>query len=138
MPTHQSPTHDPHAPLSGSITTVLFDMQCTVCRVLSQVVSEETLPNWRFLAWQDYKAPAHAPDSWREVIPSELRVVTEDRFLEGEDAWRYLILHNPRLKKYQLLAAKVGLSAPRSARWLQAVGHGLRRLCVSCVYFRRS
>lgn len=122
---------------SESLILVLFDMQCTVCRVLAEVVSDESPRNWTFLPWQRYQVPLTAPASWNEIIPRELRVVTEGLFLEGEAAWQFLLEHNPRLKKYQLLAAKVGLSAPRSARWLQAVGHGLRRLCVSCVYFRR-
>ncbi|MBC7659445.1 MAG: hypothetical protein H7249_07025 [Chitinophagaceae bacterium] len=119
------------------VIIVLFDMQCTVCRVLSQVVAEESLPHWQFTPWQTYRIPPEAPASWHEVIPSELRVVTDGQFLEGEKAWQYLIQNNPRLEKYRLLAAKVGLSAPRGARWLQAVGHGIRRLCISCVYFRR-
>jgi hypothetical protein len=123
--------------LNESEVTVLFDMQCTVCRVLAQVVSDESPRNWTFLPWQKYIVPKAAPESWNEVIPRELRVVIKENYLEGEAAWQYLIEHNPRLQKYGLLAAKVGLSAPQSARWLKAVGHGLRRLCVSCVYFRR-
>ncbi len=116
---------------------VLFDMNCSVCRALAHVVSDEPPPNWTFLAWQLYRVPLTAPSTWNEAIPRELRVVTEENFLEGEFAWEFLLKHDPRLQKYQLLAAKLGLSAPRAARWLQAVGHGLRRLCVSCVYFRR-
>lgn len=123
-------------PLKTSPIVVLFDMQCSVCRVLAQLVSDDAPRHWTFLPWQHYKVPEAAPASWNELIPRELRLVTEDQFLEGEAAWEFLLLHNPRLQKYRLLAAKVGLSAPRGARWLQVVGHGLRRLCISCVYFR--
>ncbi len=115
---------------------VLFDRVCTVCRALADVIQEESQKNWRFVAWQDYQVPGEAPLDWREIVPRELRVVAAGRFLQGEEAWQYLLEHNPRLAKYQLLAAKIGLSAPRSARWLRRIGHGVRRLCVSCVYFR--
>lgn len=117
---------------------VLFDQLCTICRVLAQMVAEESPKNWTFIAWQNYTVPLGAPESWREKHPSELRVLAEGVYLEGEKAWQYLLEHNPRLKAYQRLAAKVGLSAPRGARWLQVVGHGVRKLCFSCVYFRRS
>ena len=117
---------------------VLFDQLCTVCRILAQLVADESPANWTFVAWQQYAVPDTAPDTWHEKHPSELRVLAEGAYLEGEKAWQYLLEHNPRLKAYQRLAAKVGLSAPRGARWLQAVGHGVRKLCYSCVYFRRS
>ncbi len=123
--------------MQNNNVTVLFDRQCAVCRVLAQVVSDESPRHWAFLAWQQYQVPPSAPKNWNEIIPRELRIVTAGHYFEGEAAWQFLLQHNPRLQKYQLLAAKIGLSAPRSARWLQAAGHGIRRLCLSCVYFRR-
>ncbi len=122
----------------GDTILVLFDQYCSVCRVLAGLVSEDSPRHWQFLAWQSYTVPNTAPETWHEKHPSELRVQTKDQFLEGEKAWRYLIEHNPKLKTYQRLAAKVGVSPPRGARWLQMLGHGIRRLCYSCVYYRRS
>lgn len=118
--------------------TVLFDELCSVCRVLANLMASDSPQNWTFQSWQSYKVPDSAPETWHEKHPSELRVLTNGLFLEGEKAWQYLIEHNPKLETYQRLAAKIGVSAPRGARWLQAVGHTVRKLCFSCVYFRRS
>ncbi len=118
--------------------TVLFDQLCTVCRVLARLVEDDSPRHWQFTAWQNYSVPEDAPGTWREKHPSELRVVYDGIFFEGEKAWQFLLENNPRLKTYQRLAAKVGLSAPLGARWLRLVGHGLRKLCYSCVYYRRS
>jgi hypothetical protein len=117
---------------------VLFDQLCTVCRVLADIMADESPRHWRFKPWQSYEVPASAPASWHEKHPSELRLVVEGDFLQGEAAWQYIIEHNPRLRAYGRLAAKIGVTAPRGARWLQAFGHGVRKLCWSCVYFRRS
>lgn len=117
---------------------VLFDQLCSVCRVLAHIMSEESPSHWHFTPWQSYSVPSAAPESWFEKHPSELRVVADGLFLEGEKAWQYLIEHNPRLKAYHRLAAKIGVTAPRGARWLRALGNGVRSLCYSCVYSRRS
>lgn len=117
---------------------VLFDELCTVCRVLAGIMSDESPSHWRFTAWQSYSVPESAPESWFEKHPNELRVVAEGAFFEGEKAWLYLIEHNPRLKAYHRLAAKIGVTAPIGARWLRAIGNGVRKLCYSCVYSRRA
>ncbi|RZA20363.1 MAG: hypothetical protein EOP10_18315 [Proteobacteria bacterium] len=117
---------------------VLFDQLCSVCRVLAGLMADESPSHWKFRPWQEYKVAEFAPESWNEKHPTELRVVAEGMYMEGEKAWQYIIEFNPKLKAYGSLAAKIGVTAPRSARWLQAIGHGVRKLCFSCVYFRRS
>jgi hypothetical protein len=116
---------------------VLYDKVCPVCRVLANLMSDNALPHWVFKPWQDYPPPPEAPQSWREPHPSELRVTgTNGIFLEGEAAWAFLIAEDPRLKRYQNIAAKIGVTVPSSARWLRMMGHGIRNLCFSCRWNR--
>jgi hypothetical protein len=116
--------------------TILYDQFCPVCRLLASLLAEEAPEHWTFLAWQRYQPSSNAPESWREKRAQELRIVSGADFLEGEAAWSFLLREEPRLQKYQNIAAKLGLSLPTNAKWLRLIGHGLRRLCFSCSWAR--
>lgn len=76
------------------------------------------------------------PAAWQEKRATELRIVAGPAYLEGEAAWAFLLKEEPRLQKYQNIAAKIGLGVPTNAKWLRLVGQGLRRLCFSCSWAR--
>lgn len=115
---------------------VLYDHYCPVCRLLASLLSEEAPSHWLFQAWHRYEIDDGAPPSWQEKRAKELRIVSGNLYLEGEAAWAFLLKEEPRLQKYQNIAAKIGLSLPTNAKWLRLLGKGMRRLCFSCSWAR--
>jgi predicted DCC family thiol-disulfide oxidoreductase YuxK len=112
--------------------TVLYDHNCSVCRLLATLLTEMAPEDWKVLAWQSQSL------SNQQGHPEELVVLDGEARWEGEAAWQILIERVPRLRAYQNLAARIGLSPPRSARWLRRIGLGLRRLCGGCPHSFRS
>jgi predicted DCC family thiol-disulfide oxidoreductase YuxK len=105
---------------------VLYDQHCSICRLLASLLTDMAPEGWKVLPWQAHN------HSTRDEHPEELVVLEGEARWEGEAAWQLLIERVPRLRAYQNLAARIGLSPPRSARWLRRIGQGLRRLCGAC------
>ena len=116
--------------------TVLYDQHCPICRLLARLLADDAPSHWNILAWQLYKPVSGIPASGYEARAQELRLIAGEHFLEGEAAWQFLIKEEPRFRKYQNIAAKLGLSLPTSAKWLRLMGQGMRRLCFSCSWER--
>lgn len=115
----------------ASMTKIIYDDQCQLCRYLARLIEAKMDPSWQLEPYREFLIK-HGDPALAEH-PDELLIYDGLRILHGEEAWIYLVSHLPHLSKWAWIAERLGLKEA-SARQMRRIGHGLRRLCRQCGY----
>jgi hypothetical protein len=112
--------------------TLLYDAECALCRMLAGLLSGPVMP------WQEAGGPRHSEAQPKNPFPAPTDIGVADLgqdpplVITGQEAWEILINQEPGLRKWQWIAAKLGLSERAAAATLRHGAHLARRICTRC------
>ena len=115
---------------------VVFDHDCTLCRMFAEFSRKRTGSEIDYIAWQKYRETDDARRFLGEAVDEEkprmLYVIVENQVHPDEQAWEWLMDHHGDVKKLGWLAQKMGISK-QTAKFVRNTGHLARKiLCSRC------
>jgi hypothetical protein len=110
--------------------TVLFDNDCTLCRNLAAYAERRAGATMRFISW-DTHYKQESTDPLLKIEAPILRILTDDKTLDGADAWTHLLTTFPDLSAFNWLAESLNLKS-QAGSVLNKAGNVARRLCLRC------
>lgn len=105
---------------------ILYDDHCRLCRKLASLMAFHIPKGWHLQSWQSYALTKNlSPKS------DKLRVLVGDDLLEDQEAWEFIVMNIPQLKKHLKLASRLGLYQI-SISAVTRSGRLLRYFCGRC------
>ena len=122
--------------MDGKLGILVYDHDCTLCKMLASFLSKSFGKQIEFKAWQEFRTTPLAneriaAEKLQADVPENIHIITDDKAFEGPQAWLWLLTHQPELQNLAWLAKKLNL-LEETAQTMNRTTKLIRRACLWC------